>query len=208
VSKEQNRVPGRPRNVEADNAVLAAALDLIAESGVDGVSIEQVAKRAGVARTTVYRRYATRDELVIAALVANEAAVLASFQVPDEPGPGDLVATWSVALSEPRARRLLRRMMSVPRDHPDLWAAFREASVDSREQGIHDLLVRAQEHGQLAADADLEMVHALLTGAVVVHLTNYPDDAPAEEIASFFWRVLRTIGFDVDSGKSVEKGHQ
>jgi hypothetical protein len=98
--------------------------------------------------------------------------------------------------------------MSVPRDHPDLWAAFRKASVDSREQGIHDLLVRAQEHGQLAADADLEMVHALLTGAVVVHLTNYPDDAPAEEIASFFWRVLRTIGFDVDSDKSVEKGHQ
>jgi len=208
VSKEQTRVPGRPRNAEADSAVLTAALDLIAESGVDGVSIEQVAKRAGVARTTVYRRYATRDELVIAALVANEAAVLASFQVPDEPGPGDLVATWSVALSEPRARRLLRRMMSVPRDHPDLWAAFREASVDSREQGIHDLLVRAQEHGQLAADADLEMVHALLTGAVVVHLTNYPDDAPAEEIASFFWRVLRTIGFDVDSDKSVEKGHQ
>ena len=208
MSKEQTRVPGRPRNAEADSAVLTAALDLIAESGVDGVSIEQVAKRAGVARTTVYRRYATRDELVIAALVANEAAVLASFQVPDEPGPGDLVATWSVALSEPRARRLLRRMMSVPRDHPDLWAAFREASVDSREQGIHDLLVRAQEHGQLAADADLEMVHALLTGAVVVHLTNYPDDAPAEEIASFFWRVLRTIGFDVDSGKSVEKGHQ
>ena len=208
MSKEQTRVPGRPRNAEADSAVLTAALDLIAESGVDGVSIEQVAKRAGVARTTVYRRYATRDELVIAALVANEAAVLASFQVPDEPGPGDLVATWSVALSEPRARRLLRRMMSVPRDHPDLWAAFREASVDSREQGIHDLLVRAQEHGQLAADADLEMVHALLTGAVVVHLTNYPDDAPAEEIASFFWRVLRTIGFDVDSDKSVEKGHQ
>ncbi len=194
--------------MEADNAVLTAALDLIAESGVDGVSIEQVAKRAGVARTTVYRRYATRDELVIAALVANEKAVLASFQVPDEPGPGDLVATWSVALSAPRARRLLRRMMSVPRDHPDLWAAFRKASVDSREQGIHDLLVRAQEHGQLAADADLEMVHALLTGAVVVHLTNYPDDAPAEEIASFFWRVLRTIGFDVENDKSVEKGNQ
>lgn len=188
--------------------MLTAALDLIAESGVDGVSIEQVAKRAGVARTTVYRRYATRDELVIAALVANEKAVLASFQVPDEPGPGDLVATWSVALSEPRARRLLRRMMSVPRDHPDLWAAFRKASVDSREQGIHDLLVRAQEHGELADDTDLEMVHALLTGAVVVHLTNYPDDAPAEEIASFFWRVLRTIGFDVESHKSVEKGKQ
>jgi AcrR family transcriptional regulator len=199
--------------VEADNAVLRAALDLIAESGVESVSIEQVARRAGVARTTVYRRYTSRDDLVIAALVANEKAVLASFRVPDQPGLGDLVATWSAGLSDPRARRLLRRMMSVPRDHPKLWAAFREASVDSRDQGIHELVVRAQEHGQLASDADLEMVQALLTGAVAVHLTNYPDDTPAEQIATYFWRVLRTVGFRVEvphdqRATNAEKGHQ
>ncbi|MEU4364016.1 TetR/AcrR family transcriptional regulator [Promicromonospora sp. NPDC023987] len=194
---EQVRAPGRPRDVGADTAVLTAALDLVAEAGVDGVSIEQVAKRAGVARTTVYRRYATRDDLVIAALVANEAAVLVTFQIPERPSPADLVATWSAGLSVPRARRLLRRMMPVPRDHPELWAAFREASVDPRDQSVHDLVVRAQERGQLAADADLEMVQALLTGAVAVHLTNYPDDTPAEEIAAYFWRVLRTVGFRV-----------
>lgn len=177
--------------------MLTAALDLIAESGVEGVSIEQAAKRAGVARTTVYRRYPTRDDLVIAALVANEAAVLVSFRIPERPGPADLVAIWSAGLSEPRARRLLRRMMSVPRDRPELWAAFREASVDSRDQSVHDLVVRARENGSLAADADVEMVQALLTGAVAVHLTNYPDNTPAEEIAAYFWRVLRTVGFQV-----------
>jgi AcrR family transcriptional regulator len=195
MTAEVNRAPGRPRNAEADSAVLNAALDLIAESGVDGVSIEQVAKRAGVARTTVYRRYATRDDLAIAALVANEAAVLVSFRLPESPSPADLVATWSAGLSMPRARRLLRRMMSVPRDRPRLWAAFRRASVDSRDQGVHDLLLRAQEHGHLAGDADLEMVQSLITGAVAVHLTNYPDDTPADEITEYFWRVLRTIGF-------------
>jgi AcrR family transcriptional regulator len=197
VRNEQGRGPGRPRSTDADDAVLTAALDLIAEAGVEGVSIEQAAKRAGVARTTVYRRYATRDALAIAALVANEAAVLVSFRIPERPGPGDLVATWSAGLSEPRARRLLRRMMSVPRDHPELWAAFREASVDSRDQSVHDLVVRARENGQLAADADVETVQELLTGAVAVHLTNYPDDTPAEEIAGYFWRVLRTLGFRV-----------
>lgn len=192
---EQQRAPGRPRNVEADGAVLNAALDLIAESGVDGVSIEQVAKRAGVARTTVYRRYATRDDLAIAALVANEAAVLVSFQLPAKPSPADLVATWSAGLSVPRARRLLRRMMSVPRDRPRLWAAFRRASVDTQDQSVHDLVLQAQEHGHLAGDADLEMIQSLLTGAVVVHLMNYPDDTPADEVADYFWRVLQAIGF-------------
>jgi AcrR family transcriptional regulator len=177
--------------------VLSAALDLIAEAGVEGVSIDQAAKRAGVARTTVYRRYASRDDLAVAALVANEAAVLVSFRVPDQPSPADLVATWSAGLSDPRARTLLRRMMSVPREHPELWAAFRAASGDSGDQSVHDLVVRAQENGQLAADADVEMVQAMLTGAVAVHLTNYPDDVSAEEVADYFWRVLRTLGFRV-----------
>lgn len=180
--------------------MLAAALDLIAESGIEGVSIEQAARRAGVARTTVYRRYATRHDLAVAALVANEAAVLVSFRVPDRPSLADLVGTWSAGLSDPRARTLLRRMMSVPREHPELWAAFRAASVDSRDQGVHDLVVRAQENGQLAPDADVEMVQAMLTGAVAVHLTNYPDDVTVDEVAAYFWRVLRTLGFQVTSG--------
>jgi AcrR family transcriptional regulator len=183
--------------VEADSAVLAAALDLIAESGVEGVSIDQAAKRAGVARTTVYRRYATRDDLAVAALVANEAAVLVSFQVPEQPSLADLVATWSAGLSDSRSRILLRRMMSVPREHPELWAAFRAASAGSRDESVHDLVVRARQDGQLAADADIEMVQALLTGAVAVHLTNYPDDVSFEEVSDYFWRVLRTLGFRV-----------
>jgi AcrR family transcriptional regulator len=206
MTAELHRAPGRPRNLEADGAVLNAALDLIAEAGVDGVSIEQVAKRAGVARTTVYRRYATRDDLAIAALVANEAAVLVSFQLPESPSPADLVATWSVGLSTPRARRLLRRMMSVPRERPQLWAAFRRASVDSRDQGVHDLLLRAQDDGDLARDADLEMVQSLITGAVAVHLTNYPDDTPAEEVAAYLWRVLRTVGFRVPAAVVASVG--
>jgi AcrR family transcriptional regulator len=206
VRNEQRRAPGRPRSAEADDAVLTAALDLIAESGVEGVSIEQAAKRAGVARTTVYRRYPTRDALVIAALVANEAAVLISFQIPERPSPADLVATWSSGLSDPRGRRLLRSMMAVPRDHPELWAAFREASVDSRDQSVYDLVVRARENGELAADADVEMVQALLTGAVAVHLTNYPDDTSAEETAAYFWRVLRTVGFRVAVAASNSSG--
>ncbi|WP_460889556.1 TetR/AcrR family transcriptional regulator [Promicromonospora xylanilytica] len=208
MQNQPGRAPGRPRDATADAAVLTAALDLIADLGVNGVSIEQVARRAGVARTTVYRRYASRDDLVVAALVANESAVLVSFRIPDRPGLADLVATWSAGLSEPRSRRVLRRMMSVPRDHPELWAAFRAASADSRDQSVHDLVVRARENGELAPDADLEMVQALLTGAVAVHLTNYPDDTPADEIAAYFWRVLRTLGFRAAarSGDAAQPG--
>jgi AcrR family transcriptional regulator len=59
---------GRPRSVEADRAIAEAALDVLADQGIAGFSVEAVAQRAGVGKATVYRRYAGRDEVLAAAL--------------------------------------------------------------------------------------------------------------------------------------------
>lgn len=60
------RAPGRPRDPEVGRAILQAALDLLAERGFKGVTHSAVAKRAGVARATVYLRWPTHDDLVAA----------------------------------------------------------------------------------------------------------------------------------------------
>ncbi|MDN6399828.1 MAG: TetR/AcrR family transcriptional regulator, partial [Brachybacterium sp.] len=60
--------PGRPRSAEADRAVLDAALELFIDKGVAAVKVDTAAKRAGVTRATVYRRYPRREDLVIAAI--------------------------------------------------------------------------------------------------------------------------------------------
>ncbi len=52
---------GRPRDAAADKAILRAALELFIEHGIEGASFEQIARRAGVARTTVYRRWSGRE---------------------------------------------------------------------------------------------------------------------------------------------------
>ena len=59
--------PGRPRSTEADEAILEAAVDLFAECGFDGLTVEGVAARAGVGKATIYRRYPGKLDLVIAA---------------------------------------------------------------------------------------------------------------------------------------------
>ena len=59
---------GRPRSAEADDAILDAALDQFCDFGYDGLSVERVAAGAGVAKTTIYRRYPTKLDLVMAAL--------------------------------------------------------------------------------------------------------------------------------------------
>jgi AcrR family transcriptional regulator len=61
------RKPGRPRSAEADGAILEAAVDLFAEGGFDGLTVEGVAARANVGKATIYRRYPCKVDMVIAA---------------------------------------------------------------------------------------------------------------------------------------------
>ena len=77
---KEKRKPGRPRSAEADNAIVEATLDLLDPGGVEAVKIEEVARRAGVARTTVYRRFPSRSDLV---LNACEDVVSRYLRVPD-----------------------------------------------------------------------------------------------------------------------------
>ena len=69
MTREDPR-PGRPRDPETDQAILRAALQLLTDRGYAGMSVEGVASRAGVGKTTIYRRYASKEELVAAALAA------------------------------------------------------------------------------------------------------------------------------------------
>lgn len=73
----------RPRDPETDTAILRAALEVFIERGVEGASMEQIAKRAGVGKLTVYRRWATKEELIAQAI---------EWQVSAEivPSPADL----------------------------------------------------------------------------------------------------------------------
>ena len=59
---------GRPREAATDRAILQAALDLFIERGVEGASIEQIAKNAGVGKPTIYRRWSGKEELIAAAM--------------------------------------------------------------------------------------------------------------------------------------------
>lgn len=186
------RGPGRPRNADVDAAILEAALDLLIERGVEAVSIEQVAQRAGVTRATVYRRFANKEELLVAAIgVGQEPPV----EVPEPVDLEQMVAVWAAHLSMPRLRRLTRRLMAALEDHPELRKAYYDASVKQREQAVRAALERARARGQLAPDADLEILREILTGAVAVHLTSRPDTSTAHEIEGFLLAVLRQAGY-------------
>src|SRR3984885_5350644 len=64
------RRPGRPRSEQAEQAILEAAIEAVGDRGIDGVSCEDVAARAGVGKATLYRRWPGKEDLLIAAFAA------------------------------------------------------------------------------------------------------------------------------------------
>ena len=68
MNDARKKSPGRPRSKASHQAMLKAALELLSEVGFETMSIEAIATRAGVGKTTIYRRYSSKDELVADAI--------------------------------------------------------------------------------------------------------------------------------------------
>ncbi|GAA0528384.1 TetR family transcriptional regulator [Saccharopolyspora subtropica] len=188
----ENRAPGRPRSREADNAILGAALELLTERGVEATSIEQVARRAGVTRATVYRRFPDKTRLLLATI---EAAYGDPPRTPEIRDVEHLLVGWASVLANPRQRRLLRRLYGAIEDYPGLARAYRDLFGRERDQTRRNVLEQARDRGQLPEDADLDVVLDLLTGAVWQHLATRPDTCTPSDVEQFLRAVLHQVGY-------------
>jgi AcrR family transcriptional regulator len=199
------RAPGRPRSREADAAILDAALELFIERGAEATSFEQVARRAGVTRATVYRRFPDKTRLLIATV---EAAYGDPPRTPEIRDVAHLLAGWAHVLANPRQRRLLRRLYGAIEDYPELARAYHDLFGQHRDRARRDVLERARARGELPADTDLDVLLDLLTGAVWQHLAVRPDTSTADEVEQFLRAVLHQVGYRPDAHQQhpVENG--
>lgn len=146
--------------------ILTAALHLLAEKGYEGLTIEGVAERSGVNKTTIYRWWPSKAALLSTALV--EARVL-DFDVPDTGSlRGDLHALLrglTRLLTTPPAAGIAVAALGAAANSPDLAAAAKSFFADrlAREQPIFE---RARERGELGESADPMTIMDLLAGAV------------------------------------------
>ena len=101
---EGARRSGRPRNDEREGEILGAVASLLAERGYEGVTFEEVARRAGASKATLYRRWTSRREMVVAAVKAGSARQEGSAEIDTSSLRGDLLAL---------CRRLITTMRST-----------------------------------------------------------------------------------------------
>ncbi|TAL14077.1 MAG: TetR/AcrR family transcriptional regulator [Frankiales bacterium] len=158
-------MPGRPRDPELDTRLLAAAWSLLTTDGYDALSLTKVAARAQAHRTDVYRRWASKAQLV--------ADVLAVHLPPVSPVDtgaldsdlrrylDDLAASWSSSWIDG-----LVGFLGDLRDDPDAELAFRLLG-ERRGQVMSAALERAVERGELAELPDLSLAGDLMEGPLM-----------------------------------------
>lgn len=169
--------------------MLEATLRLLAEHGYARVTIEGVAAEAGVAKTTIYRRFSDKADLVAAAV-----AMVRGLDEPPDTGDARadvvaLVRRFHALMTGP-ARTVLASLLAEERHAPELLARFRERLIaPSREQG-RALLERAKERGEIRADADPDAIMDMLAGSYFTrHLAGVPvTDSTPEELVDALWR--------------------
>ena len=161
------RRPGRPRSERAERAILDAALELFAESGVSGVCIETVAARAGVGKATIYRRWEGREDLLLDALA------LIKSPLPEPGGQSvreDLIAMLAVMCqdaADPVRMRRYALLLGEGEKYPKIMQRYRETVVEPRREMIRSVLRRGIATGELRPGTDVEVAMFLLMGAVV-----------------------------------------
>jgi AcrR family transcriptional regulator len=204
---KQWRSPGRPRSQEADEAILSAAVDLLIERGVGQTSIEQVARRAGVTRATVYRRFAHLTALLVRAVEWE----YRDFD-PDRlrwSNVEDLVIGLARHFSQPRARRLMRRLYGAVDDLPELLRAYAGTDHDRHlRTTVRAVLERARADGQFPKDSDARTLGHILNGAALHHLGGYPDTTSETDLRSFFLAILKQAGYRPAPSHEGVKQHE
>ncbi|HJV09624.1 MAG TPA: TetR/AcrR family transcriptional regulator [Acidimicrobiales bacterium] len=192
VELEAHRPPGRPRSPEADRAILRATVDLLADEGYGGVTMEGVATRAGVGKATVYRRWSCKSALVVDAVTAcRESGV----QPPDTGSTRDdllvFVRGFMHHLRTSDAGRVMPALVAELSRNPELAAEFREGFVQPRRAKVLAAVRRGVERGEVRAGVDAELVAdgvvALLMHRFLVTGMEIDDDLP-ERVADMLWR--------------------
>ncbi len=189
---EAHRPPGRPRSAEADRAILRAAVDLLADEGYGGVTMEGVAARAGVGKATVYRRWPTKSALVVDAVTACRES---GSQPPDTGSTRDdllvFVRGFMHHLRTSDAGRVMPALVAELSRNPELAAEFREGFVQPRRARVLEAVRRGVERGEVRPDVDAELIAdgvvALLMHRFLVTGMEIDDDLPAR-VVDVLWR--------------------
>ncbi|MBA8957484.1 TetR/AcrR family transcriptional regulator [Actinomadura namibiensis] len=164
-----NQPVGRPREGRVDEAIAAATRALLAEQGYARLTVDAVATRAGVGKAAIYRRYATKQEMIFTAIMHN-------LELAAPPDTGSLATDLAAVtrdivanLATPPPGVVTGLLADVHADEA-MAAKFAATFVAAERACVTEILDRAVTRGELPHRPDPAVVHALLLGPIFAWL--------------------------------------
>ncbi|MET0615460.1 MAG: TetR/AcrR family transcriptional regulator [Thermoleophilaceae bacterium] len=182
---------GRPRSEKADQAILDATLRMLGTQGVAGTTIEGVAADAGVGKTTIYRRWPTKSDLILAAI--------SNIVPPGDPPDTGTMAGDMAALAETQRRRLsgsglsgiVPRVLAESMGDPQLHRDFVERVVEPFRDMLRLFIERGIDRGELRPDLEVEPLVDLLHAIPIYRiLMSRGDPAALEQVPGPYLPIL------------------
>ncbi len=195
--RSAGRPLGRPRKDAHDVAIIAATLAILRESGYDALTIEGVARRVGVSRPTIYRRWTNKAALALTAVAGDVGPA-------PRPDTGSLAGDLRV-IQRHQARligsTLFREVIPALVTHLSTDEAAAQAYlrdfVGIRRDAVRIALARAAERSEIGRRPDLDLVYDTLTGPLF-----YRAVARRERISTAFADVLVDVALALIPGPS------
>ncbi|MEU6675648.1 TetR/AcrR family transcriptional regulator [Streptomyces sp. NPDC046853] len=190
---------GRPRSEAVERSIVEGALKLIEDGEpLAGISIERIARTAGVGKATIYRRWSGKEELFV--------DILRGMDDPPPELPGVSMRGDIIVCLEHLRRRgvnlrssaLLHNVFAQMKSLPKLWEAYHATVIEPQRRVMREVLRRGVENGELRADVDIVLANDLFVGPMLVR-TILRSDAPlheglAEQIVDTVLEGLRPTG--------------
>ncbi len=156
----------RSRSERAHEAILDAAVALLSEREVAGLTMDEIAARAGSSKATIYRRWSSKEELLVEAL----GRATGAFPLPDTGTlRGDLIEAVGhvvLLLTESPLGSAMPALIAAKESSPELHALLLEAVGEPRRESIRDLLRRGVARGEIDPGTDLDLFMDLVGGAL------------------------------------------
>jgi len=180
---------------EVTQAITDAVLHELAEQGYGRLSMEAVAKRAGVGKSALYRRWGSKDEMIAA--VITEFSVTRAADVDTGSLRGDLRETMQALigwLTHPLFSRILPDLIAEDVRNPERSRSTRESIGRSRREVGEVMLRRAITRGELPEDLDLEMALDVLAAPIYWRLVVRQAEAEPDYVDQLVDYALRALG--------------
>ena len=174
MNDASKKSPGRPRSAKAHQAMLQATLEMLGEVGFEAMSIGAIATRAGVGKTTIYRRYSGKEELVADAIESMREEVL----IPDT---GTLWADIDALIENaaqitltPLGRQTVAMIISSASSNPRFAQIYWEKYLQPRRQAFAIVIEQAKARNEVQKDLDPGLVFDTMSGIMLYALIFQP----------------------------------